>query len=89
MEQLINYVVIDGQQYMISTTDTFDAGLETMVFESRDFKITNWFDLYARHYSTWQEAIDGHQDIIENLEKYLTEERKDWSWLNGEEVGDN
>ena len=71
MEQIINYITIGDNQYMVSTTDTFDAGLETMVFECRNFKVTNWFDLYVRHYDTYQEAIDGHHDIVENLEKYL------------------
>ena len=56
---------------MVSTTDTFDAGLETMVFESYNHAVTNWFDLYVNHYDTVDEAIKGHEDVVENLEKYL------------------
>jgi hypothetical protein len=71
MKHLINFVVVNGQEYMISTTDTFDAGLETMVFESRNQKIINWFDVYVNHYDTVEEAIKGHEEIVENLEKYV------------------
>lgn len=71
MKQLKTFVVIDGQEYLVSTTDTFDMGLETMVFESRNQAITNWFDLYVRHYDTVEEATEGHKDIVENLKLYL------------------
>lgn len=71
MKQLINFVVVNGQEYMVSTTDTIDAGLETMVFESRNQKVTNWFDVYVNHYDTVDEAIKGHEDTVENLERYL------------------
>ena len=71
MKQLINFVEVNGKEYMVSTTDTIDAGLETMVFESHNQKITSWFDLYVNHYDTVDEAIKGHEDVVENLEKYL------------------
>lgn len=71
MKQLQTFVVIDGQEYLVSTTDTFDMGLETMVFESRNQKIVNWFDLYVRHYDTDEDAIKGHEEIVENLKIYL------------------
>ncbi len=71
MKQLINFVVIEGQEYMVSTTYTLDAGLETMVFESHNQKVTNWFDVYVNHYNTVDEAVKGHEDTVKNLEKYL------------------
>ena len=71
MKQLINFVVVNGQEYMVSTTDTFDAGLETMVFRSHKRNVTNWFEVYVNHYNTVDEAIKGHEDTVENLEKYL------------------
>ena len=71
MKQLINFVVVNGQEYMVSTKDTFDAGLETMVFESRNQYITNWFEVYVNHYNTVDEAVKGHKDVVENLESYL------------------
>ena len=71
MKQLINFVVVNGQEYMVSTTDTFDAGLETMVFESHNQKVINWFDVYVNHYNTVDEAVKGHEDTVKNLEKYL------------------
>lgn len=74
MKQLINFVEVNGKEYMVSTTDTFDMGLETMVFESRNGKVTKWFGLYVNHYDTIDEAIKGHEEVInflENLEKYI------------------
>ena len=71
MKQLINFVEVNGKEYMVSTTDTFDAGLETMVFESRNGKVINWFDLYVNHYNTVEEATKGHYDVVENLKNYL------------------
>ena len=71
MKQLINFVEVSGKEYMVSTTDTFDMGLETMVFESRNGKVTKWFDLYVNHYDTIDEAIKGHEEVVENLEKYI------------------
>ena len=74
MKQLINFVEVNGKEYMVSTTDTFDMGLETMVFESRNGKVTKWFGLYVNNYDTIDEAIKGHEEVVnslENLEKYI------------------
>ena len=79
MKQLRDYVTLNGKQYFVSTKNTFDAGLETMVFESVGKKVINWNDLYFRHYSNEDDARDGHIDIINNLEKCLEEGKtQDW-----------
>ena len=79
MKHLVDFVVVDNQEYYISTNNTFDVGLETMVFESKDRKVTSWNEVYFRHYKNENEAIEGHKDISLNLNKYI-EEGKEKSW---------
>ena len=80
MKQLKDYVLLNGKEYFVSTKDTFDMGLETMVFESVDKRVANWSDLYFRHYNSVEDAHKGHIDIVNNLEKYLIEGKvQDWA----------
>ena len=69
--RLKDYIRLKDKEYYVSTTNTFDVGLETMVFESKNQTVVNWKELYYRHYNTIDEAIKGHKDIIENLEGLL------------------
>ena len=71
MKQLITFVELEGKEYLVSTTNTFDMGLETMVFESCNQRVINWFDLYVRHYDTVEEATEGHNEIVENIKNYI------------------
>ena len=71
--RLKDYISLNDKEYYISTTNTFDVGLETMVFESKNQSVVNWKDLYYRHYNTIDEAIKGHKDIVDNLEAVLNE----------------
>ena len=80
MKHLKDYVVVNGQEYYVSTKNTFDVGFETMVFESKDKYVTSWIDCYYRHYNKVQDAIVGHRDVIDNLEKCLKEGKKQ-SWM--------
>ena len=80
MKHLKDYVVVNGQEYYVSTKNTFDVGFETMVFESKDKYVTSWTDCYYRHYNEEQDAIVGHRDVIDNLEKCL-KEGKNQSWI--------
>ena len=51
---------------LIDTCNTFDAGLETMVFScTEDGNTISYSDLDVRHYATVQEAIKGHWDLVE------------------------
>ena len=51
---------------MVDTYDTFDAGLETMVFSCTEGgSIISYGYLDVRHYATVPEAIKGHMDMIE------------------------
>ena len=80
MEHLKSYVVANDQEYYISTNNTPDVGFETMVFESKDKYVTNWREKFFKHYNTREEAIEGHNYIINNLEKCL-EEGKTQDWV--------
>ena len=80
MKHLKDYVVVNGQEYYVSTKNTFDVGFETMVFESQNKYVTSWIDCYYRHYNKVQDAIVGHRDVIDNLEKCLKEGKKQ-SWM--------
>lgn len=72
MKHLKNYVIVNGQEYLVSTTFTMDRGLETMVFKSKDGKVIDWIEEYARYYDTIDESVKGHEDIIKYLRLYLS-----------------
>ena len=55
---------------LVDTCNTFDCGLETMVFKcTEDGKVTNWHDLDCRRYITIPEAIKGHALMVEKWRK--------------------
>lgn len=63
MEQLKSYTA--NNKYYISTNDTPDNGLETMVFKvDSDGKVSDWTELDCMHYDTIEEAVEGHQFIV-------------------------
>lgn len=54
--------------YIVSTVDTFDAGLETMVFPcTKDGEVTDYGDLYSARYDTVEEARNGHQHAVDTF----------------------
>lgn len=71
MKHLKDFVIVNGQEYLVSTTFTMDRGLETMVFKSKDGEVIDWIEEYARYYDTIDESIKGHEDIIKYLRLYL------------------
>ena len=73
MEHLKDYITVNNQQYYISTSNTIDLGLETMVFKSENNRVINWKELFYRYYKAEDEAINGHNYVINNLEKCLKE----------------
>ena len=48
MKHLKDYVVVNGQEYYVSTKNTFDVGFETMVFESRNKYVTDWSEKFFK-----------------------------------------
>lgn len=79
MIRLRDYVILNDKEYFVSTKNTYDVGLETMVFESSNKTVVKWSELYYRHYKNENDAYKGHFDIVNNLEKYL-EEGKNQCW---------
>lgn len=74
MKHMKNYPECNGQKYYVSTTNTADRGLETMVFKcDENQKVHDWCELYVEHYTTEHDAIHGHMRICHNIEKYVGE----------------
>lgn len=73
MEHLMDYVDLNGRTYYISTANTFDHGLETMVFECEfgTTEVKDWLDLYSNRYYGVKEAERGHKYTVNNLQKCL------------------
>lgn len=71
MKHLKDFVIVNGQEYFVSTTFTMDRGLETMVFKSKDGKVIDWMEEFARYYDTVDESMKGHEDIVKHLRLYL------------------
>lgn len=71
MRRILDFVFIGDQEYMVSTMYTIDNGLETLVFKCRNQEIIDWFDLYSRRYNSIDDAREGHNEIVNNIEKYI------------------
>lgn len=60
----------NGRIYCIDTADTFDYGPETMVFNcdtiTGEVEYVN--ELYVAHYQSMEDAFDGHEWAVENIE---------------------
>jgi hypothetical protein len=59
--------------YMVSTSDTFDAGWETMVFPcSEAGKVTSYGELACRRYGRGDnakaDAWNGHNRMVDNFQ---------------------
>lgn len=63
----------DGKTYYVHTSDTFDAGPETMVFPFSEKKddVVSAREVFVKRYTTMEEAYAKHEQIIDNLESYL------------------
>ena len=71
MNKRHSYVLIEEQEYLVSTSFTFDRGWETMVFESNNGTIESWEDLYVQWYDSADEAMSGHAFVVKNLKELL------------------
>lgn len=60
------YQLEDGSHIMVSRTNTFDRGDETMIFEANaEGKVTNWSDLYAGYGEDHNTALANCGHIVE------------------------
>jgi len=57
-------VSYEGKRYYISTANTADVGLETMVFKVNKNGSINWRDLFAQRHVTKEESINAHKAIV-------------------------
>lgn len=60
--------------FYVDTRNTFDVGWETMVFPFDLKENTAAFDIvkHERRYDSLEEAMKGHDEIVENIEKYTS-----------------
>lgn len=73
MKHLMDYVDLNEKTYYISTANTFDHGLETMVFECEfgTTEVKDWLDLYTDRYKSVEDAKRGHEYVVNNLKECL------------------
>lgn len=64
---LKTFVVVNGNEYMVSTVCVYVLGWETMVFRTiGDQTVVDWqeIDRYTRRYSSEEKAREGHRGTI-------------------------
>ena len=64
---LKTFVVVNGNEYMVSTVYVYVLGWETMVFRTiGDQTVVDWqeIDKYTRRYSSEEKAREGHRETI-------------------------
>lgn len=64
---LKTFVVVNGNEYMVSTVYVYVLGWETMVFRTiGDQTVVDWqeIDRYTRRYSSEEKAREGHRETI-------------------------
>lgn len=73
-------VKANNNYFYVDSADTFDHGLETMVFAVNDYDENigkyrvDWSDLYCEYYNSYAEMEVRHKYIIEHLEEILSDE---------------
>lgn len=75
-KQLTEVVKHEGKYYYISTNDTLDKGLETMIFDCKDEWGINvdWTGIYVENYSEPKLAIERHKYICEHVAEFIRKE---------------
>lgn len=64
---LKTFVVVNGNEYMVSTVYAYALGWETMVSRTNgDQTVVDWqeIDKYTRRYSSEEKAREGHRETI-------------------------
>ena len=68
-KQIKTVIQRNGKFFLVSTNDTFDCGLETMIFASEPTgKVTDWQELYCDLHTTIESAITGHRLACETFQ---------------------
>ena len=60
---------VSGKEYLVSSTYTWDAGLETMVFayDSTREDVMSWSEMYVEHYTDLEDMSDDHARVVNIL----------------------
>ena len=59
MEHLMDFIEVNGKWYYVSTNNTFDNGLETMIFPAnKENEVTGWHELYQELHDDKYEAME-------------------------------
>ena len=78
MEHLKDYIAVNGQEYYVSTKNTFDVGFETMVFKSENKCVTDWSEKFFKLYNTKEEAEKKAKFNSVILMPHFLKESKKW-----------
>ncbi len=61
-----------GQRFYVSSCWTFDCGYETMAFLcDKTNHVLSWNEVLVRRYQTYDDMINGHDIIINEIENFL------------------
>lgn len=74
-KKMSNIVNHDGKSYFVDTNNTFDRGLETMVFDSGpqnesdseskiDFELIDWLGIYCELHDSARIAAAHHEKVV-------------------------
>lgn len=65
-----------GYYFYVDSNETVDCSFETMVFtyDEKNKEVSDWMDLYCRHYDTYNDMKTGHYEICQTLETLLPNE---------------
>ena len=72
MKHLMDFIEVNGNWYYVSTNNTFDNGLETMIFPAnKENEVTRWFELYQELHDDEYEAVERHEYIKTHIEECI------------------
>ena len=80
-KKMSNIVNHDGKSYFVDTNNTFDRGLETMVFNSGpqnesdneskiNFELIEWDGIYCELHDSTDVAISHHNKVVELIRRF-------------------
>ena len=72
MEHLMDFIEVNGKWYYVSTNNTFDNGLETMIFPAnKENEVTGWHELYQELHDNEYEVMERHEYIKNHIEECI------------------
>ena len=72
MKHLMDFIEVNGNWYYVSTNNTFDNGLETMIFPTnKENEVTGWNELYQELHDNEYKAMERHEYIKDHIEECI------------------